>query len=60
VILQKPLRGRPFASVPASMLVVEPQQIEGMEPWFATPEQQVFEQGFVMAVEAGDLAVESC
>jgi hypothetical protein len=35
-----------------------PRQIEGIEPWFATPEQEVFELGFAMAVESDDFAVE--
>jgi hypothetical protein len=32
--------------------------VEGIEPGLTTPEQQVFELGFAMAVEADDLAVE--
>jgi hypothetical protein len=62
---QTPLRhGRPepeFAvdqGQVSQILAVEPQQIESVKPWFATPEQQVFELGLAMAVESDDFAVE--
>jgi len=37
---------------------IEPEEIASVKPWFATPEQQVFELGFAMAVEANNFAVE--
>jgi hypothetical protein len=44
--------------MPIIVPAVSPEQIESIEPWFATPEQKVFELRFAMAVEANDLAVE--
>jgi hypothetical protein len=38
--------------------LVSPEQVEGIEPGLATPEQQVFELRFAVAVEAHDFAVE--
>jgi hypothetical protein len=33
------------------ILAIAPQQIESVDPGFPTPEQQIFELGFSMAVE---------
>jgi hypothetical protein len=44
--------------MPIIVPAVSPEQIERIEPWFATLEQQVFELGLATAVESNDFAIE--
>jgi hypothetical protein len=41
------------------VFAIQPKQIEGVEPWFTTPERQIFELSLAMAVEADDFAVQN-
>jgi hypothetical protein len=49
---------QPLAVLLDVVATVAPEQVESVEPWLATPEQQVFELRFAMAVEARDFAIE--
>jgi hypothetical protein len=42
------------------ILAVSPEQIKSIKPRLTAPEQEVFELGFAMAVEADNLAIEDC